>query len=50
MAEFILEYEAVKKCPETNEPIEWNKENYTVTGGDLFKDNQIFNDPLEYTF
>ena len=50
MAEFILEYEVVKKCPETNEPIEWNKDNYTVTGGDLFKGNQIFNDALDYTF
>ena len=50
MAEFILEYEVVKKCPETNEPIEWNKDKYTVTGGDIFKDNQIFNDPLDYTF
>lgn len=44
--EFIWNYRSSKLDPETNETIEWDKDDKEVEGGNIFKGNEITGDSV----
>lgn len=40
--EYFLQYDVTARDPETNEPIAWDASEYTISGGEIFKDGQIY--------
>jgi hypothetical protein len=41
ICEFFKWYKVTRREDETNEPIEWDSSDYSIEGGEVFKDNQI---------
>lgn len=42
LIEYICEYEVTRRDLETNEPIAWDSSEYTISGGEIFKDGQMY--------